>query len=507
MSKSFKKKLVNVYIKRAAKESGRSFKEIEADMFNAKRVLGLRKREYLLKGLYNMPYSEIKKLYGNTHAKTQKTDLDVELVAELKGISYDEAQEEMDKLKIKHDILYKEYTKEKLYKYKTKKGLNKRIERIKEKNEKYLQEVCDDAGWTYEKAKSEASRIKKRYGISYKQYSRYRFYSMSDEEISARLRHWTENTNHYVEQVMQESGWDELRVRRHMKRYSVLYDILQSYYVLYRAWELSDEEMDSYARQKNSETLWSKYNDPEQTRVLADKYLFDEVYKDYTGRKFWVNRNSSFEEFCEFAEGLENLFCKPIESGGGLGTEKYEVTDDLRGLYDNLMGKERLLVEECIKQHPEVDEFIPGCVCTIRVVTLMDGDGVHTICAGMRFGYNSITDNFSHDGMVADIDIESGIIITDAIDKKGNVYEVHPISGKRFKGFEIPNWDMVREVTEKAMHVQDGVNYVGWDVAICEDKAVLVEGNAMPDLVLIQAPYAPVKKGMKYLFTPYMEDK
>lgn len=65
----------------------------------------------------------------------------------------------------------------------------------------------------------------------------------------------------------------------------------------------------------------------------------------------------------------------------------------------------------------------------------------------------------------------------------------------------------MREVTEKAMFVQDGVNYVGWDVAVCEDKAVLVEGNAMPDLVLIQAPYAPEKKGMKYLFTPYMEDK
>ena len=160
MLKSFKKKLVSVYIKRAAKESGRSFKEIEADMFNAKRVLGLRKREYLLKGMYNMPYSEIKKRYGKTSAKAPKTDLDVELVAEIKGISYDEAMEEMDKLKIKHDILYKEYTKEKLYKYKTKKGLNKRIEKIKEKNEKYLQEVCDDAGWTYEKAKSEASRIK-----------------------------------------------------------------------------------------------------------------------------------------------------------------------------------------------------------------------------------------------------------------------------------------------------------------------------------------------------------
>ena len=93
------------------------------------------------------------------------------------------------------------------------------------------------------------------------------------------------------------------------------------------------------------------------------------------------------------------------------------------------------------------------------------------------------------------------------MDKKGHVYERHPISGKRFKGFVVPNWDKVRKVTENAMSVQDGINYVGWDVAICEDKAVLVEGNAMPDLVLIQAPYAPFKKGMKYLFDPWLNKK
>lgn len=54
------------------------------------------------------------------------------------------------------------------------------------------------------------------------------------------------------------------------------------------------------------------------------------------------------------------------------------------------------------------------------------------------------------------------------------------------------------------MNVQEGVNYVGWDVAICEDKVVLVEGNSAPDLVLIQAPYAPQFKGMKYLIEPYL---
>ena len=497
-----KRKALSVVLDYAEKKSGRNKRQLESELRFVRRNYGINALDYMRKGMYNLNLDQIKEQYEKS-GKLKK-DLDVDLVAEIKGISYEEAKKEMDKLRDKYDITYKEYTANKLYVYKTKKGLKKRVDRILEKNEKYLQEICDDAGWSYEKAKSEADRVKKSYGLTYKKYSRYRFYSMTDDQIKDTLKHWDEKFRHYVDFVASESGWSKQRVRRHMKRYSVLYDILQSYYVLYRAWELSDEEMDSYARQKLSERLWAKYNDPEQARILAVKSRFDEVFAEYTGRKFWINRDTSFEEFCRFAEGIDYVFCKPIESGGGLGTEKYKVTEDLKGLYDTLMGKERLLVEECIKQHNEVDEFLPGCVCTVRVVVLQDEEGTHTICAGMRFGHDGITDNFSQDGMVADIDVETGVIVTDAIDKKGQVYQKHPISGKTFKGFKVPNWDKVRSVTENAMNVLPGINYVGWDVAICPDTVVLVEGNAMPDLVLVQAPYAPVKKGMKYLFDPWL---
>lgn len=499
MSNNFKKAMLKKYIKYAAKVSDREYAEVEEDMCKLKQQYNVSFFKYAAHGMHNLRYGELKVRYGGVE------DLDIALVAEIRGTSYEKEQAVMDRLRDKYGIMYKEFTDNKMYLYKNSEDLNRRVKRYLENEKKYIAEISADSGWSLEKSKKEAHRAKMRYGVTSRKYSRYRFYAMGDEEIAEKMRRWTKDSKNYVRTVRKESGWTSKQVKAHMKRYSVLYDIIRPYYVLYRAWELSDEEMDSYARQKNSETIWAKHNDKAACRILAEKHRFDEVYKDYIGRKFWVNRDTDFEEFSRFAEGVDYVFCKPIESGGGLGTEKHEVNDP-RTLYDMLMSKERLLVEECIKQHPEVDEFVPGCVCTIRVVVIRQGDEVHTICAGMRFGHSTITDNFSHDGMVADIDIETGTIITDAIDKKGHIYDVHPVSGKRFKGFKIPNWDKVREVTEKAMFVQNGVNYVGWDVAICEDKAVLVEGNAMPDLVLIQAPYAPVKKGMKYLFTPYMED-
>lgn len=67
----------------------------------------------------------------------------------------------------------------------------------------------------------------------------------------------------------------------------------------------------------------------------------------------------------------------------------------------------------------------------------------------------------------------------------------------------IPNWDMAIQLAKDAIQVQDGVDYVGWDIAVCADKAVIIEGNAAPDLVLIQATFAREKKGQKYRFKKY----
>lgn len=433
-----------------------------------------------------------------------KISPNIQFVADFKGISYAQAKAEMDELKKEYGIYPAEYVDNKLHLCKNEEELERKIQGIQRSNQRYLKEICEDTGWSMEKAREEADKIKRKYGMSYRKYSRYRFYEKTPEEIAEKIDEWRNNTAKYEKIAMDASGWSEEKVKRHMKRCNAEFGIIPAYYVLYHAWELTDEQLDGYARQRNSSSLNRKYNQKSARRALADKALFNETYKDYTGRKYWINKDTNFEEFKKFAEGIDYVFCKPIKSGGGLGTEKYKITKDIKGLYDLLMSKNRLLVEECIEQHDEVDEFAPGCVNTIRVVVLNDKDNVcHTICATMRFGNGGVTDNFSHGGMVADVDPETGVIRTNAIDKEGHVYEEHPISHKKFIGFRIPHWEQVLKVTKQAMNVQEGINYVGWDVAICKDKVVLVAGNSVPDLALLQAPYAPQFKGMKYLFDPF----
>lgn len=452
----------------------------------------------------NAILAEAKGTFKKISVPKKEKNIDIELLADIKQIPYSSAKAIMDNMTKKCNISYSEYMDNKLFIYKTDAGLNGKIEKMRKKEEELIETIAADTGWSTEKTIQRANELYKKFGLSYRKIAGYRFYSMPDELVRQKLDSWNETAKKNREIVKAATGWSMHKIRLHMRRYAVLYDIISAYYILYKAWELTDEEMDSYARQKNSEKLWLKYNDREEAKVLAEKDKFDQVYADYIKRKYWLNVDTNYDEFLQFVDGLEYIFCKPIKFGGGLNTEKYKVERGKeKELYDLLMSKDRLLVEECVVQHKDVDEFLPGCVNTVRMVVLYQDGKCNFICAGMRFGYHGITDNFSQDGMVVDVDVETGIVQTNAIDKKGNIYEKHPISGKTFVGFQIPHWEMAKKVAEDAIKVQDGVNYVGWDLAICENKVSIIEGNCMPDLVLVQAPYAPQKEGKKYLFEKF----
>ncbi|GEM_PF-209504 len=504
-----KKKLRSLYYKLylvfASIVTGRPRSEIRADMKKARKRFKVTRKEYFKEKMYRMSYAEIVKLKAPPKKpKKKKPNIDVELAAELKGVSYAEAKAEMDALKQKYGMTYSEYNGERIFECRTEAEITERINAYVANNEKYIKIVSDDKGWTYDEAKAELDRVKSKYGYKYNQYSINRMGSMTDDEIAQFHKEHRDIYGALTERAVSESGMPREAIRRHMKRCFVLYGLQMSVYVALRAWEMSDEELSKFVSYGVSRIISDKYNDREQSEILSNKSKFNELYKDYTGRKFWVNRDTSFEEFCEFIDGQTEIFCKPVDSMDGIGAERRAVGDDLRAMYDELMAKDRLLAEECIVQHHEISEFTPICVCTIRVLNLRDESGIKTLFTAMRFGNEGVTDNFSNCGMVTDVDPETGIIRTDAVDKQCNVYEVHPVSGKRFKGFKVPNWDKVLEITKSAMQVLDGVNFVGWDVAVCEDKAIIIEGNTLPYLGLIQAPYIPERKGMRYLFEPYL---
>lgn len=472
-----------------------------ANMIDARDSHGVSPREYVNNRIYLIPAARLGELKLRNRF--------VLLTAKERKIPYARALATMFDIRTRFGITFREFTQHKLYTYSSEQDLMGAVRRLIAREGKHILQVCHETGWAPSKAEEKMRAAKKKWPtIDFRKYAGYGFFGQTDEEISERVRNWTVTADANRAKVMEATGWSPAEVRAHMTRFQMVYDIIPAYYMCYRGWELSDEQIDGYARQKLSERLSNKYNIKSDTDLLGQKDVFDQVYAEYVNRKFWVNKqNASLESFLEFAEGLGEAFCKPLRSGGGLGTFKLNLAVDRHSLvetYQDLMSKPLVLVEESVKQHDDLNEFYPNSVNTIRVVTLQDEDGVHIISTGVRFGSDGITDNFSADGFVCDVDKESGVILTPAVNKKGIVAEAHPYSGKVFVGAKIPHWDKVISAATDAMSVLSGVNYVGWDVAVGPNGVSLIEGNSMPDLVLVQAPYAPTKVGKRYLFDPFL---
>ena len=106
--------------------------------------------------------------------------------------------------------------------------------------------------------------------------------------------------------------------------------------------------------------------------------------------------------------------------------------------------------------------------------------------------------------MTAPIDEKTGIVSQLAIDKQKNVYENHPLTGEKIKGFKFPFWNEAIELCKKACMEIPEMGYAGWDVAFTPNGPLFVEGNEFPGNDIYQLPvHTPNKIGMmpKFDFT------
>lgn len=80
-------------------------------------------------------------------------------------------------------------------------------------------------------------------------------------------------------------------------------------------------------------------------------------------------------------------------------------------------------------------------------------------------------------GLDAEIDPETGIVITDGYQENGNVYKVHPDSGIQIKGFYIPQWKELVGFVNEIMNELPEYKYVGWGLVLTPNGWCVIEGN------------------------------
>lgn len=266
-------------------------------------------------------------------------------------------------------------------------------------------------------------------------------------------------------------------------------------YFQYEFYNLNNRERRKYMTFSKLRYTMKICNDPQKREVFDDKALFNNTFAEFLNRDWIDVTEASYEKFDAFVQKHPSFFAKARSGMFGKNAGRYDLDpaadeEQKKKLFAKLK-KNGCIAEQLITQHGELAAFNDTSVNTLRIVTLRCADGKPKVMAGvLRIGRKGKTaDNFHHFGIASTIDVDTGIVNSPGIDREFKRYIVHPDSGKKIIGFEIPVWDKVVDLVSRAALVVPEVRYVGWDVAIdAEGNTQLIEGNYGADPDVTQMP-------------------
>lgn len=221
-----------------------------------------------------------------------------------------------------------------------------------------------------------------------------------------------------------------------------------------------------------------RVNSREGSRIVANKYLTYTTLQRYYHRQVWLLHGEETMETVVRAGMTQGcLVAKPADNCGGRGVELLTASTE-SGWRRLLADREGMMVEECIRQVPELAQWNPSSVNTIRINTFRRGNNVEVFTAFIRTGRKgSFVDNGLQGGLFASIDTDTGVIFTDGYDEKSVAHTVHPDSSVPYKGVAIPRWNEAVALAKAMALAMPGMTYIGWDLALTSDGLELVEAN------------------------------
>lgn len=189
----------------------------------------------------------------------------------------------------------------------------------------------------------------------------------------------------------------------------------------------------------------------------------------------------SFNEAREILiDGPPTFLLKPaLNSGMGRGIKRYQ-TEDVSQLFDFFKQQDQktcsFIVQEWIKQHPDLSKVFPGSVNTLKIITLrVNSEIIHLMT---RFNVGRGKTPTDKNGYFVGVK-NDGAVKEDAFDKKNfERQKSHEETGVSFVEIKIPSFERATEMCQNAHRRLLHFDMVSWDVAIDQEgEPVLVEFN------------------------------
>lgn len=266
------------------------------------------------------------------------------------------------------------------------------------------------------------------------------------------------------------------------------YGMALSDYLNYELYKRNSAQRKAYVSTRTENKFYELVSPSAYKKRFTIKQNFMREFRDYTRRDCVVPGEDSFERVCAFLDENAQFMAKPYDGLGGQGVEKVTSADitDRKAYYDHCV-EGRIFLEQLVRQHPDMNVLCPASVNTMRIMTFNDHGKPEILWMGLRVGNGvNAVDNFHAKGMGVAIDMKTGKLQGNAIDKDCNVFQVHPTTGVAFDGFRIPDFQEAVELVLKGALESDKILVIGWDVALSENGPVVIEANRRPGFDLVQ---------------------
>lgn len=266
--------------------------------------------------------------------------------------------------------------------------------------------------------------------------------------------------------------------------------------------------------QQDSEQIIEIHNKAIKVQpVFKNRASIYSRYEDFLGRPWMVTQGMKARKFKKMFKNQDKVIYRSLADMNDSPTIFDLSTERIGDVCKKLSALPEGIAEGYIEQDNRITRTFSDALTSIRIFTVRAEKGVSGVeknklyfvngCICMAFG-KDFSVQLENGGLIAAIDLESGEIVTDAVDAKGNIYDKHPETNEVIKGFKTPSFDNIKTFVENL--AKDYIGYISWDIALSERGPVLIGADIEPKSEYAQLPYLHLGKGRKYVFEKYMID-
>ena len=208
----------------------------------------------------------------------------------------------------------------------------------------------------------------------------------------------------------------------------------------------------------------------------------------------------TYEGIIELLHKQKKLFIKPIKAGKGKGVFLLSASDGQLYLNEDKISADQMieflkkdsnwLISEAMEQVDYLKGLYHKTSNTIRLITWKSPKTreFEVFFAVQRIGTKETipVDNASRGGLIAKVDLATGVLSEARNLFSLDSWEYHPDSGGQIKGSQIPDWD---EIKAEMLHLANKfpfMSFVAWDILITEEGICIIEANTSSGVNIIQ---------------------